>query len=73
MYRYREQARSHRVCIHPDSTLTHPPGDLTLGAVGSIPGIGWSLGGLGISIGGSNGGPALPGPAFGTPLGMTGG
>ena len=38
-----------------------------------MPGIGWSLGGLGISIGGNNGGPPLPGPGLGTPLGVTGG
>jgi spermidine synthase len=38
-----------------------------------MPGIGWSLGGLGISIGGSNGGPPLPAPGLGMPLGVIGG
>ncbi|MBD9466608.1 hypothetical protein IB266_26415 [Pseudomonas sp. Pdm06] len=51
----------------------YPPGDLAFTGFGSRPGIGWSLGGLGISMGGSKGGPPLPVPALGTPLGVTGG
>ncbi|OAB50390.1 hypothetical protein APS14_08205 [Pseudomonas thivervalensis] len=56
-----------------DRLQIYPPGDLAFTGFGSMPGIGWSLGGLGISIGGNKGGPPLPGPALGTPLGVTGG
>ncbi len=75
-HRVHRNARTHRFL--PFSCFIewlqiYPPGDLAFTGFGSMPGIGWSLGGLGISIGGSKGGPPLPVPALGTPLGVTGG